>query len=142
MARNCWKMASGQTGSRLVGSCGFGVERSRTAIKLAKSAAFVGAGKSQETSSAESGAVSWIRETASVGAADCLSVQAAAVREIPSSANLRRWKVEVRKGYILSSCGRDQRYAMDSMLFVPFFGRRGISESFEIFDQRTTLVGC
>src|SRR5277367_5439199 len=60
MARNCWKTASGQMGSRLVGSWGFGVVTSATAMRLAKSAALVGAGKSQETSLAESGALGGI----------------------------------------------------------------------------------
>ena len=54
ISRNCLNAASDQTGSRFVGSCGSGVVMSRTAIRLAKSAACVGAGNSQETSFAES----------------------------------------------------------------------------------------
>src|SRR5271156_4339230 len=68
MVRNCWNTASGQMGSRLVGSCGLGVVTSATAMRLAKSAALVGAGKSQETSLAESGALGWIWVTVEAGA--------------------------------------------------------------------------
>src|SRR5277367_2221586 len=99
MARNCWKMASGQTGSRLAGSCAFGVERSRTAIKLAKSAAFVGAGKSQETSLAESGALAWIGGTVATGVVVCSFLQATGARvvasRIPRTARFG-WREEVR----------------------------------------------
>src|SRR5271168_4824444 len=67
MARNCWNTASGQMGSRLLGSCGLGVVTSATAMRLAKSAALVGVGKSQETSLGESGALDWIWATADAG---------------------------------------------------------------------------
>src|SRR5271155_3088919 len=98
MVRNCWNTASGQMGWRLVESCGLGVETSATAMRLAKSVALVGAGKSQETSLAESGALAGIWAAARPGfSAGCLDLHAAVAMRIPSKASVsRRREEEVR----------------------------------------------
>jgi hypothetical protein len=101
MVRNCWKTESGQTGSRLVGSWGSGVVISRTAMRFAKSAALVGAGKSQETSLAESGAMETTAGTAILGLSlEDVLLHAALTKRIPRMASFTEREVWATEAFM------------------------------------------